>query len=1074
MSFSLSLMTNLQGLNAHRNLQNIQVNINKSMKTLSTGHRINQAADDAAGLAISEKFRQQIFGLEQSKKNIKDGISLVQTMESGVESIQSILQRARVLSIQAANETLTQEDRKFIQLEIDQINEEIDRMAETVEFNTIKLLETKDKWHDYQINPNTRAVKDIGFVGLASCGIYNVEINEVARKEIQKTSARQANYHVDIFETDFTSDPGAISGEVSATSDLTGALIISPDGTIEFDFGGTVEQLNFLQNSDDTFLVEGAHYNYDAVTNNVQLLNHSENIETNTISGGDVTKNLGTNTIRLNIDKTIESIGATNLENVTELVKLNNINGGAARRIYVDGVEYSDSVSGTEITVGPTNLSETYADAGESQTIAGGFITLNDNTLEGGVNLTNLGKDLEGLNIGTVRNDEATVTGETIASTENLGDIGGGVVVHRYEIRGSNTGDESHNNSISISGGPLWNAATSNNLSDGDYFFDGVNKHLYFREDSGIAGREISYYTQWDFSNFDVELNNKRFSIDAVANGHGGTVTSNNGDEIVFLDGITYQDGLAQTLNIDLSNRRGNPNYDITSFFDDVFGGNLIEGTHFTLNPSTGEITAIQTADFFGFSTDGDIVINYDAYYDVTSYNATTGEITVGSIHANVEQIGDTTGTIHNISYNTFKDVTATYMNLEFNPIVQTSTGTTDVAVPGTAYTSIRISDGAGTFYNDYEFVGGALRITRGGDLDNANDGIPDFPIHVHYSHAADSDAAALDTTTALGDRTHNNAGLFNNFYDDDQISFSIDGNTFNIHVRPEDTINHLIENLNRAGSFADNNYTVPKTAYLPEGNNTITWDGTDVTGTNNPGGNASFTAEWDAVHNSISITPNYEGTRFDIDIIDDQVGPGNYLHFRNNNHDAQVALNPTITITDEEGDTFVSTGNSNFLHNTSEVDGIPGIRLQLHENADVGHTSILDISSLIFHAGPNKDEKLSVCLANFDSISLGVREVNITTADGAQNAIQSYSNAINFVSAYRSRLGAFINRLEHAYNFVGISKENQIAAESRIRDTDMADEMINLTKNQILSQAANAMLVQANISKQSLLQLLG
>lgn len=114
--------------------------LSKSLQKLSSGLRINSAADDAAGLAISEKMRARIRGLQQSSRNIQDIISLVQTAEGGMQEIHSLLQRGRELSVQAVNGTYTDADKKMIQEEIEQIKKEVDRIANNTEFNGINLL----------------------------------------------------------------------------------------------------------------------------------------------------------------------------------------------------------------------------------------------------------------------------------------------------------------------------------------------------------------------------------------------------------------------------------------------------------------------------------------------------------------------------------------------------------------------------------------------------------------------------------------------------------------------------------------------------------------------------------------------------------------------------------------------------------------------------------------------------------------------------------------------------------------------------------------------------------------------
>jgi flagellin len=131
---------NIQALNAYRNLSQTMNQTSKTLEKLSSGMRINKAADDAAGLAISEKMRSQIRGLEMAERNTLDAVSLIQTAEGALNETHSILQRMRELSVQAANGTLEDQDREAIQKEINQLTYEIDRIADTTQFNQKKLL----------------------------------------------------------------------------------------------------------------------------------------------------------------------------------------------------------------------------------------------------------------------------------------------------------------------------------------------------------------------------------------------------------------------------------------------------------------------------------------------------------------------------------------------------------------------------------------------------------------------------------------------------------------------------------------------------------------------------------------------------------------------------------------------------------------------------------------------------------------------------------------------------------------------------------------------------------------------
>ncbi|PFG37406.1 flagellin [Flavimobilis soli] len=152
---ALSVNTNIAALNAYRNLANTQNDLSKSLEKLSSGLRINRAADDAAGLAISEGLRAQINGTKQAVRNAQDGISVVQTAEGALTETHSILQRMRTLSVQAANDGgLNATAKGNIQDEITQLATELDRIAATTEFNGKTLL---DGSYDgaFQVGANT-------------------------------------------------------------------------------------------------------------------------------------------------------------------------------------------------------------------------------------------------------------------------------------------------------------------------------------------------------------------------------------------------------------------------------------------------------------------------------------------------------------------------------------------------------------------------------------------------------------------------------------------------------------------------------------------------------------------------------------------------------------------------------------------------------------------------------------------------------------------------------------------------------------------------------------------------------
>ena len=151
---------NMQAANANRMLGITSGAQAKSTEKLSSGYKINRAADDAAGLTISEKMRKQIRGLDKASSNAQDGVSSVQTAEGALTEVHSMLQRMNELAVQAANGTNSKDtDRKAIQDEIDQLNTEIDRVAETTKFNEIYLLKGDDGEKTVNMNAHDAGLK---------------------------------------------------------------------------------------------------------------------------------------------------------------------------------------------------------------------------------------------------------------------------------------------------------------------------------------------------------------------------------------------------------------------------------------------------------------------------------------------------------------------------------------------------------------------------------------------------------------------------------------------------------------------------------------------------------------------------------------------------------------------------------------------------------------------------------------------------------------------------------------------------------------------------------------------------
>ena len=249
----LRIYNNPLATNANRNLKITGMAISKSLERLSSGLRINRAADDAAGLSISEKLRGQIRGLNRASSNALDGISLIQTAEGALNEVHSILQRMRELSVQAANGIYTADDRQSIQLEVSQLIDEIDRISETTEFNTKTLLDgtmgaliSTDDYTKVQAAVVGEVGKGGNFVMTAvarSTGQLQKQKSDVFATTLETDAVGRINYlntwradatiasadstgvgNTGIYQVEVTNNAG---GSIAVNSKLDGDLVIS-------------------------------------------------------------------------------------------------------------------------------------------------------------------------------------------------------------------------------------------------------------------------------------------------------------------------------------------------------------------------------------------------------------------------------------------------------------------------------------------------------------------------------------------------------------------------------------------------------------------------------------------------------------------------------------------------------------------------------------------------------------------------------------------------------------------------------------------------------------------------------
>lgn len=215
---------NVPALYAYNSVSSTTSAMQKSIQKLSSGLRINSAADDAAGLAISEKMRAQISGLDQASSNAQDGISMIQTAEGALNETHSILQRMRELAVQAANDTLTSQDRSYIQLEIDELKDEIDNIANTTQFNKKKLLDGSASalWSSDNLNTTATingALRTVDQFGqkTAAEGNYIIRISaNPGEAQVQKTDIFKVKHENVVMNVGLNTEAGARSIDIDS------------------------------------------------------------------------------------------------------------------------------------------------------------------------------------------------------------------------------------------------------------------------------------------------------------------------------------------------------------------------------------------------------------------------------------------------------------------------------------------------------------------------------------------------------------------------------------------------------------------------------------------------------------------------------------------------------------------------------------------------------------------------------------------------------------------------------------------------------------------------------------------
>ncbi len=954
---------NMQAMNANRQLNIITGAQGKSTEKLSSGYRINRAADDAAGLSISEKMRKQIRGLDRASTNAQDGVSAVQTAEGALGEVQDMLQRMNELAVQSANGTNSSTDRDAIQAEIDQLATEIDRVSETTKFNETYLLKgdrNQTRQVSYAFNNNyeqTTASANMYADGASQMHIGGNDINGTAWNDGTEitftTGAKQDDQNaiakalrdqgVTVTYNSQYADPTDGSGTGTVTNGYT--LTLNGDAAQKYNVV-TIDPGSSRTGTEGG--ADGTAKNDDGTLKNIATFEiqdkNGNSIATIKVGGANMES-----ADRTNKSKTQSAI--LTAESVTAAKNMNEIS------------QYFDK-DGNKISANSLNNYYSLTDGGTAQ--ANG-------------------------QVGGSRNEAMTVSGATATDDDTLTYDGtnwknssGSIVdlsaTNRYGITAPSAASEG--DTISFK------AAT-----DAYATVDSPN-HVSMYDTSGVAeaydGDEAVTLTY--LSKVDADKQAGSYSATNVASGNGTTLTYT---AATGSDSVNAALGIKTAMSGIVLNSGANAKGIATS----SKAQSLVSTATFTY--SAGSIS--------GGSKGIKVSLSSSATINAVNALAEAGKLTYTAKNGDA---GDTT--MEGKWYD--KDG----HEVDLSNVLGTPTG--------------KISNGA-----TISFMAGSWSMTttnaKGNKITEDNVDLSEYGI-------TDLDGVK---------NADGNFAIKNSVWTDSASTVTAAG------------MNGINTNDVLASYGVQLNGGVPVSV---DDKGKITADKIKIDA-----------AEWyvDGDTDGDSYTASEAEKTFGFKLV--QSGSPGTDVFKSRGGDT-VTINPAKEATAGLTSTATASDDLKVRADSPKVYDAVGNETTLDVRSISAKRDVTGDLSLKLHVGADatSNNQIQVNIANMSAKALGVNGMKVDGEDdtNAKDAIETIKQALQKVSDQRSSLGAAQNRLEHTINNLDNVVENTTAAESRIRDTDIADEMVTYSKNNILAQAGQSMLAQANQSTQGALSLLG
>jgi flagellin-like hook-associated protein FlgL len=1181
---------NIPALQAYNAVNATSSSLEKSIAKLSTGLRINSAADDAAGLAISEKMRAQVRGLDRAISNSQDGISMLQTAEGALSETHSILQRMRELSVQSANDTLTQQDRAYIQLEIDELREEISRIGNTTQFNKKKLLDGSAAvlWSSNTlstraiVNGGLRSVDAFGQKTTAE-GNFVIDINaDPGKAQVQKTDIFTIK-HPDVVMNVSTNAEFGING-VAVNNVPAGDYQIQL-GTVSTASTGNSPELEKLKTSfenytDSDYEVTLTFDHYNETSGNATfkvevngldgaLPNdfHSSATAIELSSSGWSSQEIGIQGSKdrglfepLNITiarNTVDFSGLEKGDEITYKVKAGTYTATTGSITWtttdtgttvsgISGVNLKLTPTGTTANQGPsyivfdvkaitTGLAGDYEISGD---FGNGFEKFLVNTTSStftastgveyyvdltGVSADNVGDSakfiLEGVKSKAV--DNISVTGT--AWTTPLGNSGFTVITNNAVLDGDlsieflNTGAV---NSAGMATTDLTVKVTLENVTLGSSSVGAGTYGPFVATGTVSAGTNTLSIKLSDpnETSFDFQF---RWSTTAGAEIHADDILEFNFTKPTINTGSTWEvapstrlrsteavghygtTGADNKIKVDGSQADKNASIllEVTAV-NDVTGAVTFKATSNVLKTDGSVLTRVENIILNKNILDISTLLGDDknkgtlraSLYDIAANGSGTsadndaskffkvGDKLAYNVVANVDD--DKSFVNFQIKGKQTegwpdgwrsKDNSVTYENRSLGYTLSNS-ASAGVTVNGQEvhFRNFYINEEDGTVYTgdivlslDKDF---STKIKKA----KSEDTLASFTA-AYVGQVAESDVKLGDL-----DKFWNSEGRFL-LKDAQTLTITQgDGTKASVTLYATDTLEDAAVKLNaaiakqlgqsRLLSTVDNDAAANQ--FVTYVGSKDKKDGTSesVTGTfvirsAIAGGNGEISFAGDEeLLNKLSLNEIQVASEntFTVSVWDAHSG-------KSVASSVKITGNKLIGVVDENVDVvFDAMANIKVEWN----DATRSFTLRKEENSYQTTLHLAD-NTTVFQIGANEGEDMGINIGDMRAEALGLNAVLVTDREAAARSITIIDNAIDKVSMQRAKLGAYQNRLEHTITNLTTAGENLTAAESRIRDVDMAKEMMNFTKLQIMLQAGTSMLAQANTLPQNVLSLL-